>query len=157
MSTNCIRCLVKERTGFDLLCDNCRIGAEEYARDKTLCEGCGVLIGPHQSHVPRRCTDCGGTWRPMGPDFKARELRARKLEDEIHARRQGDSAELARFRTQGVWGMKMNDGESIFDAATRWHWEFDKASTSQREEIERLRTKVQELEGEMDARGELEP
>ena len=31
MSTNCIRCVVKKRTGGDLLCDSCRLAAQRPA------------------------------------------------------------------------------------------------------------------------------
>jgi hypothetical protein len=31
MSTNCIRCVVKRRTGPDLLCDDCRSAASAYS------------------------------------------------------------------------------------------------------------------------------
>ena len=50
-----------------------------------------------------------------------------------------DAAELREFRANGVFGMKMNAGESLSDAANRWYGEFDRVRSEQHTEIKRLR------------------
>lgn len=52
MSTNCINCVVNKRTGFDLLCDDCRALRSVPKTD-------AVAIQPLTGHWTARCGVCG--------------------------------------------------------------------------------------------------
>lgn len=58
MSTNCVRCIRNERTGSDLLCDDCR----EEAIQQLECNRCGRIETPPYTEGDSCYEGCGGVF-----------------------------------------------------------------------------------------------
>ena len=74
----------------------------------------------------------------------------RLRDDWVQAGAAKDASELREFRANGVFGMGMNAGESLSDAANRWYAEFDKVRTAQHRELTRLRGTIAVLQAIVD-------
>ena len=80
MSTNCIRCIEKPRTGGDLLCDECRTDAKfDKSREALGAENTDNFLakfGMGPKYVPEepkkhKCPKCGkgnAVWKERHPD-----------------------------------------------------------------------------------------
>ena len=65
-----------------------------------------------------------------------------QISQEEYRRLLRETAELRRLRHNGVFGLGINWGESLTDAARRWYSEFDKVRTDLRNEISILQEQI---------------